>query len=300
MRDHASGTAILVALGILSLGQRRQELGGALVSEWERSLLHTTMSQIGGAPALLSSRIGLSLAAPVERLCVPGIITHFGVRKRLIELAVVRAISEGFKQLVVIGAGLDLLTLRISRATLGARCIELDHPATQTHKRQMLAHAGVDSRAVELIAADLASTSVTEALATGTRFDPALPTIFVVEGVTMYLSAHQVRALLADLRNAAPAARLLMTFMEPDPAGQVRFARQTMLLRGLLRLCGEPFMWGLHAEAMSDFLNAAGWRMRQVSGPSEFEACARAAGASMPKREFIGEYLVEALVGEVS
>jgi methyltransferase (TIGR00027 family) len=296
MRDQASGTAIVVALGMLSLGHRRQDQGGVLVSSWERTLLHQTLQQIGGAPALLSTSFCRVFARPVERLFVPGILSHFGIRKRLIEQAVMRGIREGFTQVVVIGAGLDLLTLRIDRSAVGARCIELDHPATQARKRQMLAFAEVDPHRVELVPADLGRTSVSAALARSTRFDRSLPTVFVVEGLTMYLAATQVRSLLTDLPQAAPSARLLMTFMEPDAAGRARFTRQTVLLRILLRVCGEPFKWGLHAAAMPEFLDTAGWALRHLSGPPEFIACAGAAGISMTEQDFSGEYLAEASV----
>lgn len=296
MRDQASGTAILVALGLLSLGHRRHDQGGVLVSSWERTLLHQTLKQIGRAPALLSTCFCLALTRTVERLCVPGIFVHFGIRKRLIAEAVMRGISEGFTQVVVIGAGLDLLTLRIDRSAVGARCIELDHPATQAKKLQMLALAQADSHRVELIPADLGRTSVSEALARSARFDRSLPTVFVVEGLTMYLTATQVRSLLTDLLQAAPSARLLITFMEPDASGQARFTRQTVLLRILLRVCGEPFKWGLHAAAMPEFFDTAGWALRHLSGPPEFVACAGAAGISMTEQDFIGEYLAEASV----
>lgn len=294
MRDQASGTATLVALGMLSLGHRRPDRGGALVSSWERTLLRATLHQIGGAAAMLSTRPCLVLAGPAERLCVPGICMHFGIRKRLIEQAVRRGISEGFTQVAVIGAGLDLLTVRIDRSAAGARCIELDHPATQARKREMLALARVDSHRVELVPADLTRTSVTDALTRSARFDRSLPTVFVVEGVTMYMTATQVRSLLTDLLQAAPSARLLITFMQPDAAGQARFTRQTVLLRTLLRVCGEPFKWGVHAADMPEFLDTAGWALRHLGGPPEFIACASAAGISMPEQDFIGEYLAEA------
>ncbi len=294
MRDHASATAILVALGMLSLGQRRQDRGASLISPCERTLLRNTLGHIGGIPALLSKRPFLALAPLIERLFVPGIITNFGIRKRLIEQAALRAISQGLTQVVVIGAGLDMLTLRLIHTAPGTRCIEIDHPATQAHKRQMLALAGIDTHQVDLVAADLAQTNLNEALTRSTHFDRSQPTLFVVEGLTMYLTPAQVGSLLADLRQAAPHARLLMTFMQPDTAGGVRFTRQTILVRLLLHLLGEPFQWGLHTTDLPDFLIASGWTLGHQCGPPEFSACAAAAGIKIPDSAFLGEYLAEA------
>lgn len=294
MRDHASATAILVALGMLSLGQRRQDRGASLISPSERTLLRNTLAHIGGIPAILSTRPCLALARPVERLCVPDITTHFGIRKRLIEQAALRAISQGFTQVIVIGAGLDMLTLRLNHTTAGARCIEIDHPATQAHKRQMLALASIDAHHIDLVAADLARTTVPQALTRSAPFDRSLPTLFVVEGLTMYLTPPQVRNLLTDLLHAAPNARLLMTFMQPDTAARVRFNRQTILLRLLLHLLGEPFQWGLRTTDLPEFLSASGWTLAHLSGPPEFSACAAAASLKFPETSFLGEYLAEA------
>lgn len=294
MRDHASATAILVALGMLSLAQRPQDRGTPLISPSERTLLRNTLAHIGCIPAILSKHPCLTLARPVERLFVPGITTHFGIRKRLIEQAAVRAISEGFTQVIVIGAGLDMLTLRLNRAAPGIRCIEIDHPATLAHKRQMLTLASSDAHHIDLVVADLARTTVTEALTRSAHFDRSLPTLFVAEGLTMYLTPAQVRNLLADLLHAAPNARLLMTFMQPGTAGRVRFTRQTILLRLLLQLLGEPFQWGLRTTDLPEFLSASGWALAHLSGPPEFSACATAASINFPESAFLGEYLAEA------
>jgi methyltransferase (TIGR00027 family) len=255
MRDHASATAILVALGMLSLAQRPQDRGASLISPSERTLLRNTLAHIG---------------------CIPAIL------------------SEGFTQVIVIGAGLDMLTLRLNRTAPGIRCIEIDHPATLAHKRQMLALASTDAHHIDLVVADLARTTVTEALTRSAHFDRSLPTLFVAEGLTMYLTPAQVRNLLADLLHAAPNARLLMTFMQPGTAGRVRFTRQTILLRLLLQLLGEPFQWGLRTTDLPDFLNASGWTLAHLSGPPEFSACATAASINFPESAFLGEYLAEA------
>jgi methyltransferase (TIGR00027 family) len=299
MRNRASGTAILVALGMLTLGHRRPSRRGELVSAQERTLLRHTLRQMGGLPAVLSSRACIACAGVMERLFVPRIITHFGIRKVMIERAARRAIGEGFAQVVVIGAGLDLLTLRLALSGANARLIEIDHPATQASKRRMLALAAIEAHSIELISADLATTTVADSLARAARFDPALPTIFVVEGLTMYLTGPQVRTLLKNLRQSAPASRLLVTFMEPNAAGRVRFARETPLLRLLLRLIGEPFQWGVAKAELPSFLRSEGWTLLHLSGPPEFAACADSAGIHLAERECVGEHLAQASPNEM-
>ncbi len=67
-----------------------------------------------------------------------------------------------------------------------------------------------------------------------------------------------------------------------------------MLLRLVLKVCGEPFNWGIHARDLPTFLNTQGWSLRHLSGPPEFTACAANVGFDMPERAFVGEYLAEA------
>ena len=55
------------------------------------------------------------------------------------------AVNEGATQLVMLGAGFDTLAYRTPLADR-LRIFEVDHPATQARKREMLAAAGIPCR----------------------------------------------------------------------------------------------------------------------------------------------------------
>jgi len=63
---------------------------------------------------------------------------HYHHRKRWIENRVKDAIEDGFLRLVILGAGFDTLSYRISGDVLNTEIIELDHPATQGAKLRAL------------------------------------------------------------------------------------------------------------------------------------------------------------------
>src|SRR5262245_29396727 len=68
---------------------------------------------------------------------VPGMrtwILYMQVRTRVIDDALRTFVEGGGRQLVVLGAGYDCRALRIPELA-DARVFEVDHPATQTHKR---------------------------------------------------------------------------------------------------------------------------------------------------------------------
>src|ERR1700677_2967112 len=63
-------------------------------------------------------------------------------RSHFAEEAARRAIGEGARQIVVLGAGLDTFAYRLEPSE-GLRVFEVDHPATQAEKRRRLAATGI-------------------------------------------------------------------------------------------------------------------------------------------------------------
>jgi methyltransferase (TIGR00027 family) len=294
--DRPSGTALAIALALISLNRRRG--GDSLVSSGDAEILRSALVDLGGGARLLARVAGCGAARlPVRILewaTVPDILLHFALRKRLIEQAVRRAVTEGCSQVVVLGAGLDLLALRLSREGLALRLIEIDHPATQSAKRSLLAGIQTSLSDITLVPADLATETPAAALRRSGAFDERQSTVFVVEGLTMYLTGSQVRSLLAGLVTTSGSSRLVFTFMEPDPLGRTRFVRQSALLRAFLSLSGEPFAWGTPAASLPEFLGPCGWRLRALLGAAEFENRARELQAPFQSRQFVGEFVAEA------
>ena len=76
------------------------------------------------------------------------------------------------------------------------RVFEVDHPATQAWKRQLLAAAAIPiPSAVTYAPIDFERDTLADGLAQG-QFDPRIPTFFSSLGVTMYLTREAVDATL--------------------------------------------------------------------------------------------------------
>src|SRR4029077_3946507 len=84
--------------------------------------------------------------------------------------------------------------------TPGGRFLELDHPATQADKRRILAELEGDTTGIAYAAADFTVDDVGAALA-GAAHDAAQVTLWVVEGLLIYLDESTIVSLLTALRS---------------------------------------------------------------------------------------------------
>jgi len=163
-----------------------------------------------------------------ERATIPGLMLHFMLRKRFIEDTVRASLAAGCEQVVVVGAGFDTLAARLAAEFPQARFIEIDHPATQAAKR-----LAIDERGnLDFIAANLAEERLQDALAGAYRRDA--PSVFVIEGLLMYLTDAQIAVLFAAIAELQRApGTLVFTVMEPASDGHPRFHNATPLARYL-------------------------------------------------------------------
>jgi len=297
-RDRPSTTARAIALAMLWLG--RQPSTRTLVPADDAALLAERLPALGIGMRCLAWLARSSLAVPLvrclEMLLVPGIIGHFALRKRAIGWQARAAIDAGCGQLVVVAAGLDLLAWRLAQERPALGVFEVDHPATQSAKRTLFGEQVTAAQHLVLQPVDLATTRLPAALAAHRAWRSEIPTVFLVEGLTMYLLLEQVVALLSDLRAlAAPGSRLIATFMEPGASGRAAFRREGPLLRALLAFGAEPMHFGLAAAEAGALLASCGWTLRQAGPP--IALLPAPLPAPLPAGEggpLVGEYVVVA------
>jgi methyltransferase (TIGR00027 family) len=206
-----------------------------------------------------------------ERVTIPGLALHQALRKRRIEEVVCAALEEGFNQVVVLGGGLDSLALRLHREFPQVNFLELDHPATQRVKREVIEAHQLAGANLKLVAVDFTRQTLADCLAACPDYLPGAKTVFVCEGVLMYLEACEVDRIFAFIRQQAGEwKRFVFTFMEPDKSGRTNFRNSTWLVRLWLSWRKEPFKWGLHRAKLRDFLAARGFSMKELATPETF------------------------------
>jgi methyltransferase (TIGR00027 family) len=134
----------------------------------------------------------------------PGIEARTGY----IDQRVLAALAGGgVQQVVICGAGYDDRALRFRKT--GVRYFELDHASTQGDKAARL--CTLAGPGPVLVQADFGTDDVTAVLAAAGH-DANQPTLFICEGLLVYLSYAECHRLLAGLAAcAAPASELVAT-----------------------------------------------------------------------------------------
>lgn len=218
---------------------------------------------------------------------VPGLCTHFVARKMEIEewvRAWLGALSRepelatpgrsACGRLVIVASGLDTLGFRLSLEPQAPLVVEIDHPATQVVKqlwRRVMPASG--SGRWELLPCDLASGLINQLPPTTIRESSTVRSLFVLEGLLMYLDETAVRTLLRELTQVARVGdAAIVTFMSKTSAGFVGFegSKSEAVSRWLSRQ-SEPFLWGLSPAQAGDFFRSCGWELRQLSDPGSRE-----------------------------
>ena len=178
---------------------------------------------------------------------------HLRARTAFFDRAVVNALGRGVRQVVIGGAGYDGRALRYAKP--GVTWFELDHPATQADKVARVARLGLERGQVRFIAADFTADPIAEPLLAA-GLDPARPTLFLLEGVVVYLERPVVERVLAAFRQvAADGSELAMSGSTGTAAPQER-ARLQQRVAAL----GEPMRSQFTPDQARDLLAAAGWQ----------------------------------------
>src|SRR4051812_11129706 len=141
---------------------------------------------------ILGDDIEVSLDHARNHTSGPRMRWFIASRSRIAEDALTIAVNAGTTQLVVLGAGLDTLAYRMPLASR-LRIFEVDHPATQARKRDMLAAAAIAvPDTLSFVAVDFEREKLSERLEAA-GFKSAEHSFFSWLGVVPYLTEAALR-----------------------------------------------------------------------------------------------------------
>jgi len=248
--QEASSTAFTVVQGML-LAADNYKQGSILDEETTNACRQILSSTPEGQKRLKQLANPLfRLAAPMmERLVLPGLSLHYILRKRYIEEQALKALDDGCTQLISLGAGFDTLTFRQHRKRPEVNFIEIDHPSTSQVKQSSLSDIGDN---LTLIAVDLSEHDLAQVLSNSEAFDPGRKTVFICEGVLMYLPAEVVKTLFHTLNQlTGSGTRFIFTAV---PGIESPNNDTGLLLKLYLKFKDEPLMWYLERDELTTFL----------------------------------------------
>jgi methyltransferase (TIGR00027 family) len=190
-------------------------------------------------------------------------------RSRVAEDALTIAVNAGATQLVVLGAGLDTLAYRTQHAGR-LRIFEVDHPATQARKREMLAAAAIAvPETLSFVAVDFEREKLSERLQAA-GFKSAERSFFSWLGVVPYLTEAAIYSTLGYMAQLPGGAEVVFDYVNPATsivAAAGRAAHQALAKR--VAAAGERFQSYLDTASLCAKMSAAGFRHVDDIGPAE-------------------------------
>lgn len=182
------------------------------------------------------------------------------LRTAAIDTAVRDAIAGGVRQLVILGAGYDGRAWRMPELS-GVKVFEVDHPATQGDKRAHLAELPPPSGILSFAPIDFLRDSLGTVLDRAGH-DRTAPTVWIWEGVVMYLTRDVMRATLAGIAGrSARGSTLIVNY---------HTIHRRLFMRLIFRLIGEPQISAWSPEEMAADLGAVGFVVREDSGMDDW------------------------------
>ena len=258
-KDKPSATALLIAKSQILLVDDSSFVG---VVDTVRAKYYSSFVEAATGGRWCQNPINRFWLRFTEYISIPGMYLHYALRKRCIE-----QVARGFldsaqiQQVVVIAGGFDPLLAMLSEQYKNVMFFELDHPATQQAKKSAL--HGADNLA--LLPVDLTKQSISDILH-GTAFSPDKPTLFIAEGITMYLDEQEIMRFFQQIQSCIQHedSHFLFSYMNKQPSGSIQFESATKLVDYWLWLKKEVFKWGIATGELDGFLSEVGYHLVSV------------------------------------
>jgi methyltransferase (TIGR00027 family) len=159
-------------------------------------------------------------------------------RSRIAEDALSRAVKRGIRQVIILGAGLDTFALRNPHGAQQIRIYEVDHPATQSWKRQRLAEAQISPPPCFIfVPVDFERDDLGEKLVAA-GFQQNSSAFFTWLGVVPYLTQDAIARTL-DYISSIQNSEVVFDYMEPPEASSEEQRRSETERTEQLKKIGE-------------------------------------------------------------
>ena len=276
MNDKASITALMSAFGRAFHAENEEHpvfadfLAKKLMTEEEYTAVQSYL--LGGAP-FFEPEIDPAALQPKEllrRLVNVHIAPSPLCRAAYTEQALKTAVLTGTKQYVILGAGLDTFAFREPEFLSKHRVFEVDHPLTQADKKERIARAGwtiPDNLA--FVPVDFTKDSLAQRLIAA-GFDPTTKSFFSWLGVTHYLSAEAIDAMLSALSSLCADGSTLV-FDYPDEnffAAPEKRVQNTIMMA---KAGGEPMQSAFSYSELEKLLEKHGFLIYELLTPRDIQ-----------------------------
>jgi methyltransferase (TIGR00027 family) len=183
-------------------------------------------------------------------------------RVRYFDDFVTTSLDKGLEQLVILGAGYDTRAYRIEglHGKGNIKVFEVDHPATQRVKTEKIKEIfGELPEHVVYVPIDLMTEKLGEKLV-GNGYDRSKQTLFLMEGLLMYLPPAAVDEILSSIvNNSAKGSAIIFDYYPQSMVDRSSELEVGRITHDYLAKIGEPLLFGIKEGMVEEFLTERGF-----------------------------------------
>jgi len=203
-------------------------------------------------PDLQMDALDLDFAGAMRQLGVHLPVDVLTYRTKAFDAALLNALNNGARQVVVLGAGFDSRAYRFQSELVGVRVMEVDYGPTQAYKKQRLGDIleAIPSN-VSFVPMDFTKDNLLEELRNA-GYSEQQNTFFLWEGVTYYLPESAVKDTLHFVRDhSASGSRIAFDYFgASNPAVNNP--------RHVYARWGEPLLFGFPNDRAREYVQQEG------------------------------------------
>ena len=196
----------------------------------------------------------------ITHLINPGATNTVSARLRFIDDYIKTCIENGLEQLVILGAGFDCRALRMKELQKGVTVFEVDYPATQEKKQDVLKTILDDiPDHIIFVPYQLEDKGFGGQLMKK-GYDKNKKSLFIMEGLVMYIDPDSVQRLFSFIsKNSCPGSAVIFDFLPPGiEDGTIKNRAGRNMHKWAIKK-GEPFKFSIDKSHLPQFLSKVGF-----------------------------------------
>jgi methyltransferase (TIGR00027 family) len=197
-----------------------------------------------------------------SRISPRGIYQYVIARTKYIDSILEKALANGFKQVVILGAGFDSRAIRFFKPNNTIKVFEIDTPHTQNAKIKQLKkrHIAIPENNI-YVSVDFEKEDFKKRLLENGFANPQ-KTLFILEGLTMYLSQDTVEDTFRFIRaNSAPGSLVVFDYIYASVLRRERKYYGEKAIYRRVKQDNERWTFGIEEGELENFLNQLNFKL---------------------------------------
>jgi len=200
----------------------------------------------------------------MHHIAPPGIYEYVIIRTKIFDRYFLMGLSDGIKQIVILGAGMDSRALRFAHRNAGTRIFEVDQPDVQNPKREILQRKKISLPSeIVFVGMDFNTQDLFEEL-TKNGYDPDKQTLFLWEGLCMYLQPESVERMFSFIQSHSGAgSEILFDFVRDSVIRKEHTLYGEKQIYRTVENTGEDWAFGIDENNLTSYLSHRGFELMQ-------------------------------------